>query len=111
MENSWRFPLDDLFTILKKASLDKNVLAPLRETFGNEALSEKTVYNCFAEFRHGRVSDSDKSREGWPKSVVIPNNIDAVHKMIEEDLHVMCRKIEATLCISQTALHSISQNI
>ena len=56
--------MDDLFTILKKASLDKNVLAPLRETFGNEALSEKTVYNCFAEFRHGRVSDSDKSREG-----------------------------------------------
>ncbi|KAF8774482.1 hypothetical protein HNY73_017028 [Argiope bruennichi] len=39
----------------------------LRETFGNEAPTEKTIYNWFAEFRRGRASVSDESREGRPK--------------------------------------------
>ena len=40
-------------------------------------LSAKAVYNCFAEFSRGRVSFSDEFREGRPKSVVIPNSINA----------------------------------
>ncbi|KAF8794101.1 hypothetical protein HNY73_002116 [Argiope bruennichi] len=56
--------------------------------------AEKTVYNWFSEFLRGLASVSDESREGRPKSVVIPRNVDAVRKMIEEDRHVMYREIK-----------------
>ncbi|KAF8774406.1 Protein GVQW3 like protein [Argiope bruennichi] len=78
-----------------------------RETFGNEAPAEKTVYNWFAEFRRGRASVSDESRKGRPKSVLIPKNIDDVRKVIEEDRHVTYRR--SIFGISQTAIHSILQ--
>lgn len=43
----------------------------------------------------------DAFREGWPKSVVIPKNID------EGDRHMTYSKLQASLNISQTAIHSI----
>ena len=75
--------------------------------FGNEALSEKIVYHCFAEFRYGLAFLSKKCCEGRPKSVGIPNNIDGVHKMIEEDRHATHHEIKASHDISHTAIHSI----
>ncbi|KAF8789812.1 Negative elongation factor A like protein [Argiope bruennichi] len=80
-----------IFYDFKKGLTQQERMESLRETFGNEATSEKTVYNWFAEFRRGRASVSDESREGRPKSVVIPKNIDAVRKRIEEDPHVKYR--------------------
>lgn len=98
-----------IFYDFKKGLTRQECFESLRETFGNEAPSEKTIYNWFAEFRRGRESVSDESREGRPKSVVNPKNIDAVRKMIEEDRHVTYREIEATLGISKTAIQSILQ--
>ena len=98
-----------IFYDFKKGLTRQECFESLRETFGNEAPSEKTIYNWFAEFRRGRESVSDESREGRPKSVVNPKNIDAVRKMIEEDRHVTYHEIEATLGISKTAIQSILQ--
>ena len=77
-----------IFYDFKKGLTQQQCIESLRATFGNKAPSEKTVYNWFAVFRHGCASVSDECREGWPKSVVIPRNIDAVRNMIKEDRHV-----------------------
>lgn len=73
----------------------------------NEAPSEKTIYYWFAEFRRTRTFVSDGCRVSRPKSVVVPKNIAAVHRMIKEDRHVTYRQIEASLGISQTAIQPI----
>ena len=83
-----------IFYNFEKGLTRQECLVSFRETFSNETPSKKTVYNYFAEFRRGCASVSDESREGRPKSVVIPNNSDAVRKMIEEDWHIMYREIE-----------------
>ena len=61
----------------------------------------------FTEFRRGRASVSDESPEERPKSVVIPNSIDNVRKMIEEDWHLTYVWIEIFIGILQTAIHLI----
>ena len=93
--------------IFKKGLTRQECLVSLRETFGNEASSEKAIYNCSAELRRGCASVSDESREGRPKSVLIPNNIKVMCKMIEQDRHVTYCEIEALLGISQIAILSI----
>ena len=50
----------------------------------------------------------DEFREGRPKSVVVPETIDAVRQLIlQYRRHVTYREIEATLGISGTSIHSI----
>ena len=98
--------MDDFYDF-KKGLTQQQCIESLRATFGNEAPSERTVYSWFTEFRHGRASVSDECREGRPKSVVIPRNIDAVRNMIKEDRHVTYRQLEASLGISKTTIQSI----
>ena len=95
------------FYDFKKSLSQQECIVWLHEVFGNEAPSEKTVYNSFAEFHPGHEATSDVSHEGQPKSVVISSYIDAVHKMIEEDWCVTYCEIEAPLDISQTAIYSV----
>ena len=54
----------------------------------------------------GRSSLQDEFREGRPKSIVVPETIDAVRQLILQDRHVNYREIETTLGISGTSLHS-----
>ena len=68
--------------------------------FGDEALSRTSVYRWYGEFNPGRSSLQDKFREGRPKSVVVPETIDAVRQLILQDRHVTYREIETTLGIS-----------
>ena len=49
----------------------------------------------------------DEFHEGRPKSVVVPETIDDVRQLILQDRHVTYRKIETTLGISGTSIHSI----
>ena len=42
-----------------------------------------------------------------PKSVVVPETIDAKRQLILQDCHVTYREIETTLGISGTSIHSI----
>ena len=86
------------FYDFKKGFTRQECFVSLCETFDNEASSENTVNNWFAEFCHGCVYVSDESPEGVSKLVVIPNR-DEVLKMIERDWHVMYHEIEASLSI------------
>ena len=59
-------------------------------------------------FIDGMVNSSEvEFREDRPKSVVVPETIDAVHQLILQDHHVIYREIETTLGISGTSIHSI----
>lgn len=79
----------------------------LTSTFGDEAPSKTTVYHWFSEFNRGRSMLTDEVKAGRPKSVVVPQNIEAVRKLIMDDRHVTYREIEATLGISMTSINSI----
>ncbi|CAH1958101.1 unnamed protein product [Acanthoscelides obtectus] len=58
----------------------------------------------YGEFKRGRVSLSDDSRAGAPKTVITQENVDPVRKLIIEDRHVTYREIEASLKISKTSI-------
>lgn len=79
----------------------------LKSTFGDEAPSKTTVYHWFGEFNRGRSSLTDELKEGRPKSVVVPKNIDAVRELIKQDRHMTYREIEASLFISMTSIYAI----
>lgn len=66
---------------------------------------QKTLFTFIAEIHRGLASLSDETRKGRPKSVVLPNNIDTVCKLIKGVRHVTYRKIEASLSILQTAIY------
>ena len=66
-----------------------------------------TVKRCFDEFNPGRHSLTDQFRKDRPKSVVGPENINAVQKLIMQDRHVTYCKIEASLVISSTSIYKI----
>ena len=64
----------------------------------------KRWYN---EFNRGRHSLSDEFRKYRSKSVVGPENINTVQKLIMQDRHVTYCEIEATLGISSTSKYII----
>lgn len=74
-----------IWMILRTPLVQQQCTESLRETFGIEASSEKTVYNYVTKLRHGDASVSD---ECCPKSVVVQNNMVNRHNMIEEDRHM-----------------------
>ena len=74
---------------------------------GDEALSRTSVYRWFTQFNRGGSSLNDEFREGSPKSVVVPKNIDAVHELKLQDRHATYRVIVAALGIIGTSIHSI----
>ncbi|CAH1959831.1 unnamed protein product [Acanthoscelides obtectus] len=61
--------------------------------FGNEAPHQSTISRWYGEFKRGRVSLSDDSRVGAPKTAVTQ--------------HVTYREIEASLKILKTAIQKI----
>ncbi|CAH1977563.1 unnamed protein product [Acanthoscelides obtectus] len=82
-------------------------LAELLSVFGNEAPHQSTISRWYGEFKRGRVSLSDDSRVGAPKTSVTQENVDAVRKLITADRHVTYREIEACLKISKTSIQKI----
>lgn len=79
----------------------------LTSTFGVESPHLATVKRWYNEFLRGRQSLQDEFREGRPKTVVVPETVDAVRQLIIQDRHVTYREIEASLAISGTSIHSI----
>ena len=59
-------------------------------------------------FIDGMVNSTEvEFREGRPKSVVVPETIDAVWQLILQDRHVTYREIETTFGINGITIHSI----
>ena len=76
-------------------------------TFVDEALSYVTVKCWYNEFDRDRYSLSDEFCKDRPKSVVGPENINAVQKLIMQDCYVIYCEFEATLGISSTSIYNI----
>ncbi|CAH1957897.1 unnamed protein product [Acanthoscelides obtectus] len=68
----------------KKADIQQWLLLSV---FGNEAPHQSTIFRWYGEFKRGRLSLSDEPRVGAPKTAVTQENVDAVRKLIIEDLH------------------------
>ncbi|GFT62756.1 hypothetical protein NPIL_383491 [Nephila pilipes] len=68
----------------------------LNSLYSDKAPSYSTVKNWYNEFNRGRCSIQDESRAGRPKSVVVPEKINAVRELIKQDRHVTYREIEAS---------------
>ena len=96
-----------IFYNFRRGLNQQQCIDELNSIFGDEAPSRTSVYRWFTEFNRGRSSLNDEFREGRPKSVVVPKNIDAVRELILQDRHVTYREIEVTLNISGTSIHSI----
>ena len=70
-------------------------------------MNKDKFYWWYGAYNRGRSSHQDEFRKGRPKSVVVPETIDAVRQLILQDHHVTYREIETTLGISGTSIHSI----
>ncbi|KAG5332079.1 SETMR methyltransferase, partial [Acromyrmex charruanus] len=85
----------------------KQCIDRLHLAFGDEAPSNRTVYNWFAEFQRGLTFLCDEFLcESRPSTSVVATNVDAVSEMIERDRHMTPRDL-ASLGIDMKAIHTI----
>ena len=96
-----------LFYNFRRGLTRQQCIDELNSIFGDEAPERTSVYRWYGEFNRGRSSPQDEFREGRPKSVIIPETIDALHQLILQDHHVTDCEIEINLGISGTSIHSI----
>ena len=81
----------------------------LNSLYGKEAPSyistvEKLVYE---RFQRGRVSLQVEFSEGPSKSVIVPQNLNAVREMLVQDYYVTYREVKAFLGITATNIKQI----
>src|SRR5438034_4852657 len=57
----------------------------LDKYYSNSAPSRQMVEKWFADFKRGRTNTDDAERSGRPNSVVVPENIKKIHKMVLAD--------------------------
>jgi len=69
--------------------------------YGNSSPSFSTIKKWTAEFKHGRTSLEDDSREGLPKSATTPEIIEKVHDVLLDDRWMKVREIAETIGISK----------
>lgn len=96
-----------IFYDYRKGLTKQQCANQLHSIFGDEAPSLRSVSNWYNEFKNGRNSLEDGFRKGRPKSAVLPETVDAVREMINQDPHVTYRQIEASVGISSTSVHKI----
>jgi hypothetical protein len=63
----------------------KEILAILTETLGEYAPSYDTVKNWAAQFKQGDFSTYVVTRPGRPKTVITPEIVDQIYKLILAD--------------------------
>ena len=107
MELNRQHFLDIIFYNFRLGLTQQQCIDELNSIFGDEAPSRTSVCRWYDEFNRGRSSLQDEFREGRPKSIVVPETIDAVCQLILQDRHVAYHEIETTLGISWTSIHSI----
>ncbi|GBP42742.1 hypothetical protein EVAR_23380_1 [Eumeta japonica] len=57
------------------------------------------IPSLFSEFIRGRSVLTDECKEGRPKQIAVPQNVDAVRELVMQDRHVTCRELKASLGI------------
>ena len=65
----------------------KTCHARLVQPWREQTPSDHTVFDCFREFRHNKLSVQDAPRSASPSTSVTQQTIDAVRQIIEEDPH------------------------
>ena len=69
-----------IFYNFQRGLTQQQCLDELNSIFGDEAPSRTSVvYRWYGEFNRGRSSLQDEFREDRPKTVVVPETIEAVH--------------------------------
>ena len=96
-----------IFNNFRHGLTQQHCIKELNSIFGNEAPSRTSVYRWYGEFNRDRSSLQNEFREDRPKSVVVPETIDAVCQLILQDLDVTYREIETTLGLWGASIHSI----
>ena len=74
---------------------------------GDQAPSDRTVFNWFREYERGKLDVSDASRSGRPRTAVSEEMVDTVRSIIEDDPHATYEQIECSLGIHPPAIYSI----
>ena len=85
-----------VFYNFRRGLIQQQCIDELNSIFGHETPLRTSVYRWYCEFNRGRGSLQGELREDRPKSVVVPETIDAVHQLILQDRHVTYREIETT---------------
>ena len=96
-----------IFTSFDVDYLNNNASMNLIRLLVMKNHKKTTVYRWYTEFNGGHRSLADEFHEGRPKSIVVPENIDAVNELMLRDRRVTYREIEASLGTSGTIIHSI----
>ena len=97
-----------IFYNFRRALIHQQCIDELNSIFGDEAPSRTSVYRWYGKFNVSRSSLQDNFRKCHPKSVVVPETIDAVRQLILQDRHVTYREIETTLGISGWDQHTFN---
>ena len=77
-----------IFYNFRRGLTQQQCMNELNSIFGDEASSRTSVYRWYGEFNRGSSSLQNEFRKGRPKSVVVPETIDAVGQLILQDRHV-----------------------
>ncbi|KZC13885.1 Transcription factor AP-4 [Dufourea novaeangliae] len=96
-----------IFYNFRRGLSQQQSIDELNSTFGDEAPSKTTVYQRYTAFNRGRRSLTDEFREGRPKSVVVPENIDAVRELIAA---ILQQTAEYIYQLEQEKTQLLSQN-
>ena len=77
-----------IFYNFRRGLAQQQCIDEINSIFGDEASSTTSVYRRYDEFYRGCSSLEDEFRKGRPKSVVLPETIDAVRQLILQEFHL-----------------------
>lgn len=78
----------------------KDIHGDMLQTLGDQCPSYSTVKNWVAKFKTGHFSTNDEEHPGRPRVVVVPEIVDAVHKLIPENHRISAKAIADIMGIS-----------
>ena len=96
-----------LYCDYRKRLSQQESLESLQKTFDDFFVSPLTVYNWYTEFNRARDHFEDEFRAAWPRSSLIPENIEAVDQLINVRPHMTYQQIQDTLQTRSAATESI----
>ncbi len=88
-----------------KLAIDSHKI--LHNVFGDQAPSQKTVYNRFGEFDKGKMNFENDHRSGQPRDAVTPETVAAVKELIKADRSATYQHIQESIGIGSAAAQKI----